>query len=199
MPEQEYAIATSTYRNNAIHDYDEGYIPTIGYICLGKNDTYSIHHDEDWNMYDLQLAVHEGEENGWLVMVYRDGYISKVPVKELLDKDDNATYKRYADAEIVFASIVTDADTVAIGVGDSKGNRYMRFDDVANVSEDKMQGHGITTISTPHNGVYYCDTLPISAVQDTSLKRNVNDKQLGVSLKTNYGQDVRKLFPKIGC
>ncbi len=199
MPEQEYAIATSTYRNNAIHDYDEGYIPTIGYICLDKNDTYSIHHDEDWNTYDLQLAVHEGEENGWLVMVYRDGYISKVPVKELLDKDDNATYKRYADAEIVFASIVTDADTVAIGVGDSKGNHYMRFDDVANVSEDKMQGHGISTISTPHNGVYYCDTLPISAVQDTSLKRNVNDKQLGVSLKTNYGQDVRKLFPKIGC
>ncbi len=197
-PEQEHTIATSTYRNNAIHDYDEGYILTIGYICLCKNNTYSIHHDEDWNTYDLQLAVHENEVNGWLVMVYRDGYISKVPVKELLDKDDNATYKRFADAEIVFASIVTDTDTLAIGVGDSKGNRYMRFDDVKNVIEDKMQGHGISTISTPHNGVYYCDTLPIATVQETSLKRNLNDKQLGVSLKTNYGQDIRKLLPKIG-
>lgn len=197
--EQEYAIATSSYRNNAIHDYDEGYILTIGYICLGKNDTYSIHHDEDWNEYDLQLAVHENEENGWLVMVYRDGYISKVPVKELLDKDDNATYKRYADAEIVFASIVTESDTIAIGVGDSKGNHYMRFDDVKNIVEDKMQGHGVSTITTPHNGVYYCDTLPVATVADTKLKRNVSDKQLGVSLKTNYGQDVRKLFPKIGC
>ncbi len=198
IPEQDYAIATSTYRNNAIHDYDEGYIPTIGYICLGNNATYSIHHDEDWNTYDLQLAVHESEENGWLVMVYRDGNISKVPVKELLDKDDNATYKRYADAEIFFASIVTDADTIAIGVSDSKGNHYMRFDDVKNIIEDKMQGHGTSTIATPHNGVYYCDTLPIATVEETSLKRNVNDKQLGVSMKTNYGQAVRKLFPRIG-
>lgn len=190
-------IATSTKRNNVLHDYEQGFQPTAAFIGFLPHAEYCILKEEDWEDYQLKLAVHHEEADGWLLLVYSDGFVAKISLADLLEKDAKARFKRYADTELLFASIVTDNDTLAIGMLDSKGNRYMRFDDVFNIEETtSMQSHGVTLTKISHEGIYYCDTLPIADV-DASLKRNAGTKTVGIAMKTTYGKIIRELFPKI--
>lgn len=190
-------IATSTKRNNVLHDYEQDYQPTAAYIGFLPHAEYCILKEEDWDDYSLKLAVHPEETEGWLLLVYTDGYVAKIDMTSLLEKDAKARFKRFADAELLFATVATDADTLALGMLDSKGNRYMRFDDVFNIEETtSMQSHGATLIKIPHEGIYYCDTLPIASV-DEGIKRNAGAKSLGISMKTTHGKAIRQLFPQL--
>ena len=63
-------IQTSRLRNNALHDYEEGYRPLTAVICLMGTDEYKVLDDDDWQDYRLKLGVHEDEEEGWLIMEY---------------------------------------------------------------------------------------------------------------------------------
>lgn len=190
-------IATSTKRNNVLHNYDEGYEQAVAFIGLLPHAEYCILKEEDWETYDLKLAVHQEEADGWLFLVYEDGFVAKIDMEKLLEKDARTHYKRFADEKLLFASVVTDADTLAIGMLDSKGNHYMRFDDVAQIEETTtMQGHGTQLAKVSNEGIYYCDSLPIASV-DESLKRNMGTKNLGIVMKTTFGTTIRQLFPTI--
>ena len=123
-------IQTSRLRNNALHDYEEGYRPVTAVICLIDTDEYKLLYEDDWQDYRLKLAVHEDEEEGWLIMVYESGRVCKVSMAELLQRERGRVFKRYAGEKLIFASIATDEDSVCVGFVDSKNNRYVRFDDV---------------------------------------------------------------------
>ena len=56
-------IQTSRFRNNVLHDYEEGYRPVTAVICLMDTDEYKVLDDDDWQDYRLKLAVHEDEED----------------------------------------------------------------------------------------------------------------------------------------
>ena len=75
-------IQTSRLRNNALHDYEEGYRPITAVICLMDTDEYKILDEDDWQDYRLKLAVHEDEEEGWLILVYESGKVCKVSMAE---------------------------------------------------------------------------------------------------------------------
>ena len=48
-------IQTSRLRNNALHDYEEGYRPITAVICLMDTDEYKILDEDDWQDYRLKL------------------------------------------------------------------------------------------------------------------------------------------------
>ena len=58
-------IQTSRIRNNALHEYEEGWRPSSAVICLMGTDEYKVLDEDDWQDYRLKLAVHEDEEEGW--------------------------------------------------------------------------------------------------------------------------------------
>lgn len=89
-------IQTSRLRNNALHDYEEGYRPITAVICLMDTDEYKILDEDDWQDYRLKLAVHEDEEEGWLILVYESGKVCKVSIAELLQRERGRAFKRYA-------------------------------------------------------------------------------------------------------
>ena len=185
-------IQTSRLRNNALHDYEEGYRPRPAVICLMGTDEYKVLDDDDWQDYRLKLGVHEDEEEGWLIMVYESGRVCKVSIEELLQRERGRVFKRYAGEQLIYATIATDADSVCVGFIDGKGNRYVRFDDVVEFEHTKMQAEGTLPMDVPNSGVHYVEVLPISQVP---ILRNINRKTIGCILKTIEGKRCMKVLP----
>ena len=46
--------------------------PVTAVICLMDTDEYKVLDDDDWQDYRLKLAVHEDEEDGWLILGIRE-------------------------------------------------------------------------------------------------------------------------------
>ena len=185
-------IQTSRLRNNALHDYEEGYRPLTAVICLMGTDEYKVLDDDDWQDYRLKLGVHEDEEEGWLIMVYESGRVCKVSIEELLQRERGRVFKRYAGEQLIYATIATDADSVCVGFIDGKGNRYVTFDDVVEFEHTKMQAEGTLPMDVPNSGVHYVEVLPISQVP---ILRNINRKTIGCILKTIEGKRCMKVLP----
>lgn len=185
-------IQTSRLRNNALHDYEEGYRPLTAVICLMGTDEYKVLDDDDWQDYRLKLGVHEDEEEGWLIMVYESGRVCKVSIEELLQRERGRVFKRYAGEQLIYATIATDADSVCVGFIDGKGNRYVRFDDVVEFEHTKMQAEGTLPMDVPNSGVHYVEVLPISQVP---ILRNINRKTIGCILKIIEGKRCMKVLP----
>lgn len=185
-------IQTSRLRNNALHDYEEGYRPVTAVICLLDTDEYKLLDEDDWQDYRLKLAVHEDEEEGWLIMVYESGRVCKVSMAELLQRERGRVFKRYAGEKLIFASIATDKDSVCVGFVDSKNNRYVRFDDVDRFEHEKMQAEGVLPMDVPNAGVHYVEVIPQSKVP---VNRNIGRKTIGCILKTVEGKRCMAVLP----
>ena len=187
-------IQTSRLRNNALHDYEEGYRPITAVICLMGSDEYKVLDDDDWQDYRLKLGVHEDEEEGWLILVYESGKVCKVSIQQLLQRDRGRAFKRYAGEKLIFATIATDADSVCVGFIDGKGNRYVRFDDVDHFEQEKMQAEGMLPMDVPNSGVHYVEVMPQAQVP---VLRNINRKTIGCILKTVEGKRCMEVLPDL--
>ncbi len=185
-------IQTSRLRNNALHDYEEGYRPVTAVICLMGTDEYKLLDEDDWQDYRLKLAVHEDEEEGWLILVYESGRVCKVSMEELLQRERGRVFKRCAAEKLIFASVATDADSVCVGFIDGKGNRYVRFDDVDRLDHNKMQADGVLPMDVPNSGVHYAEVIPIAKVP---ILRNIGRKTIGCILKTVEGKRCMAVLP----
>lgn len=173
-------IQTSRIRNNALHEYEEGWRPSTAVICLMGTDEYKVLDEDDWQDYRLKLAVHEDEEEGWLILVYESGKVCKVSVEELLQRERGRVFKRNADEKLIFASIASNADSVCVGFIDGKNNRYVRFDDVERFGQSGMQGDGTLPMDVPNSGVHYVEVIAINKVP---ILRNIGRKTIGCILK----------------
>lgn len=185
-------IQTSRIRNNALHEYEEGWRPSTAVICLMGTDEYKVLDEDDWQDYRLKLAVHEDEEEGWLILVYESGRVCKVSVEELLQRERGRVFKRNADEKLIFASIATNADSVCVGFIDGKNNRYVRFDDVERFGQSKMQGDGTLPMDVPNSGVHYVEVIAINKVP---ILRNIGRKTIGCILKTVEGKRCLAVLP----
>lgn len=189
------AIQTSRLRNNALHEYEAGWQPIVAVICLIGDDEYKILDDDDWQDYRLKLAVHEDEEEGWLILVYESGHVCKVAMRELLQRERGRVFKRYADEPLIYASIATDDDCVCVGFTDGKHNRYVRFDDVEQYERNTMRAAGTISMDVPNEGVHYVEVVPQKKVADINILRNISRKTLGSMLKTKDGQKCMSILP----
>lgn len=185
-------IQTSRLRNNALHDYEDGYRPVTAVICLMDTDEYKVLDDDDWQDYRLKLAVHEDEEEGWLILVYESGRVCKVSMAELLQRERGREFKRFAGEKLIFASIATDKDTVCVGFVDGKTNRYVRFDDVEKFEHTKMQAEGTLPMDVPNAGVHYVEIISKDLVP---VNRNIGRKTIGCILKTIEGKRCMEVLP----
>lgn len=185
-------IQTSRLRNNALHDYEDGYRPITAVICLQNTDEYKVLEEDDWQDYRLKLGVHEDEEEGWLILVYESGRVCKVSIQELMQRDRGRVFKRYAGEKLIFASIATDDDSVCVGFIDGKGNRYVRFDDIDHFEQAKMQAEGTIPMDVPNAGVHYVEVLNKTKVP---VLRNISRKTIGCILKTVEGKRCMAVLP----
>ena len=141
----EPTIATANKRNNVLWYYEEDFISPLCFLTFSKNNSamltpeYYGAENED----ALTLAIHADEENAWLVLGYADGGLVRIPMKNVLDKDDYKELILAAESELVFATIAKENDVLLTFTADRNGDRSMRLDSVRAISEgSSLQARG---------------------------------------------------------
>lgn len=183
-------ITTSRSRNNVLHDYEPDYKEITAIVCLLDNYEYMLLDDDDWQDYPLKLAIHEDETDGNIVIVYRNGNVSRVPLRDVLKKKRNNHYTRYNEQEIAYATIARDNDMLVYGFTDKRGNRRLRIDEIDRFDDNTLRDGG-QLVSTLFDGLYYCEVLRGEQFEQYNLRKNMPPTDQGHSLTA---MEVRPLI-----
>lgn len=191
-------IATSVIRNNTLHEYDESYEYVEAYIHLSKGHKYMIERQDSYQEYDhmLTLAIHSGETDGYLILVYEDATIVKVPMSRILDKEVNKEYSRYNGANVVFACPARN-DDVLYQAYEYRGETYHRLQDVSTLEELNIGDPGDLLFDVAFDKLLKTDIIP-SERKESLPKRITDRKRLGFTLAKKEGQKSYEILQKLG-
>lgn len=192
----EREIATSQLRPNVVHSWTEGYgVDTVGYLHLLSDNNYILTEEECWrNDVMLSLAIHKDEMDGYLILVFESGRVSRVAVNELLDKKLNKEYKRYSQEKVIFASMAGKDDALLTVMNDIQRRSCYRMDDVECLKVGNMLAKGDFLSVVTTTGVVQCDIIP--AAKKPLLKRihNMKPTNVGANLSAYWGgEELQKL------
>lgn len=193
---KEEKIETSAFRNNVLHNWEDGYEEGIAYLCFIGDDSYEmLDRDSEVDDCRLELIIHDNERDGWLIMQYANGATAKVPVEELLERSWYRVFKRYNGSKLLFASIAVRDDVVVTGLIDGKDNRRLRLDELSQFEECSMQDEGSLPIDVEHLGVHISEVVPKSILPDWATY-NAKRTELGRPIKTQKGEKIMDILLK---
>ena len=155
---------------------------------------YKVLDEDDYQPALLKIAVHEEEEDRWLVMVYDTGRVCRIPVSQLLKRDRDRIFKRSSAAEVVYASIGGQDDMLCLGLTDSKGVRYVRFDDLSAFGQGGMQDDGDCPVDCSFDSLFFAEIVPAVAAQDI---RPTSRKSIGINLRSADAHRCLEAIPGI--
>lgn len=183
-------IFTSQLRNNVLHDFEDGYEDAIGYLGFLSNGKYIYQSDEMWGEEErpLTLVIHESERKNYLICIYEGGYISKIPISEILDKTEGNEYVRCTEKQLVFASIASKNDSIMSILSNSKGEKYIRFDKVSNYEDGRMSDYGTILTGATFEEAIQFEVIPTIEIKD--FKVTSTQKSIGAIIKTSAGKEA---------
>ena len=191
-------IATSSLRNNLLHDYEDGYEYAEAYIHLIPNHKYMMERVDSYqeDSYMLTMAVHNSELDGYLLLVYEDATVCKVPMSRILDKDEGKEYSRFNGAQLVFACPVRKND-ILYQAYEYKGETYHRFQDVADIEEVNIGDSGSLLFDVDFDALIKSDVIP--AEMRDELPKRINDrKRIGYTTAKKEGAKSYAVVEKLG-
>jgi hypothetical protein len=122
----------------------------------------------------LTLAIHGSEVDGYLLMVYEDATVCRVPMNRILDKEEGKEYNRYSGASLVFACPVA-KDDVLYQAYDYRGERIHRFQDVADVEEVNIGNPGQLLFDVDFDSLLMSEIVPLEMKED--LPKSISDRR----------------------
>lgn len=182
---------TGRQRNNVLFDYEEDYIRPVKYLTLYPYGRYEVSDDQTWPSGTFtQIAIHDDETAGYVVLVYRNGNAVRVPMKDVLEK--NSTYPGNDDSELVFASPAGLDNNLLLFLKDEFGNLYYRSESVGKLQEGTMRSKG-KAFTAVNSTVCYCEI--ISQAENVQYARAVNipTTSIGYHLKHLQGTLSQKI------
>lgn len=197
-------IKTSTLRTNVLYDYGEDYRPYVAYLRLLVNGklskiTGSAYYDEDQT--ELALAIYDEEtQNGYLVLGYEDGSVTKVPVRELLRCEDRREYNRNNSSPLVFATIAFDGDGLVSLTREAgrAGRVCVRVDRLDSIEEGRLSDKGQELYNEGlSQETLRFEIIPADELGDVSQLINLDKRNLGKPLATSPAK-IKKALEKCG-
>jgi hypothetical protein len=169
-------IATSKFRNNCLHDYEAEYEHVEAYVHILPNHKYKVEKTDNYKEHEsmLTLAIHGSEVDGYLLMVYDDATVCRVPMNRILDKEEGKEYNRYSGASLVFACPVA-KDDVLYQAYDYRGERLHRFQDVADVEEVNIGNPGQLLFDVDFDSLLMSEIVPLEMKED--LPKSISDRR----------------------
>lgn len=200
-------LKTSTWRDNVLHNWEEGYVQPAGYIYFGEDNTLQLTTEDrsyDYNEDCLQALVFSTKEaeQGFLMMVFDNNRILKVPMTEIVEKDVDRKIPYYKDANLVFTSIATANDALLMHISDSKGNLSRRVVPLSEFDSQHLTSNALPAVQMPGlNAVTACEIVASSALNKFkgSLTRDLSSRQLGYLLHTMAGTDKAEAVFQEDC
>lgn len=197
---QAFSISTSQLRPNIVHSYQEGYGENVvAYLHLLKGNGYILTSEETWRSdVLLSLALREGEENGYLVIVYESGRALRVPMSELLGRTEEREYKRFSQEKTVFACPAAENDGLLIVFRDMQERPAFRMDDVAGLKESNMLSKGEFITSVQVSGVLQCEIIRSEDKSRFERIANLKATNIGPNLTSEWGIPEQQEFKALG-
>jgi hypothetical protein len=140
--------------------------------------------------------VRESELDGYLILVYDDATVCKVPMNRILDKEESKVYSRYAGAKLLFASPVRSGD-VLYQAYESKGDTYHRFQSVDDIKETNIGESGDALFDVVFDRLVKNDVVPKEHI-DELPKRITDRKRIGYTTAKKDGAKCSKAIAKLG-
>lgn len=197
--DSEELIATSKLRSNITENWLEGYgIETTCYLRIMDLQHWRILDDIEWPEGILTLAIHDDETDGYLIIVFEDGKVNKVPMSQLLDKARDNDYMLYSNKKPIFISPAKKDAAILMEYKDDSNKQFFRLDDVALLEDGKMQSAGDTLTDVDFNEVTFCEIIDKQYHQSLQRMHNQKRTSLGWQLFTSYDNQESETFKKIG-
>lgn len=189
----EPSLATSLWRPNVLHNWEDGFKDPAYYIYINRSHSllYSatdLYCEED---YDLSLVVSEAETSGFLLLVFPNREALKIPIAEILEKPQNQLIE-FFDAEPIFASIVTADQGLLVILTDSREGLYQRAIPVSQIDAAHLKSSPELIIDV--NGacnIVACEVIAEEQLQafDNSLSTKISARSIGYTMRCNLNSD----------
>ena len=147
----------------------------------------------------LTLAIHDGDEDKYLVLAYEDGKACKIPVANLLDKEDYQTNARYSDKRLMFAEIASDDDLLMSICTRKHGVECLRFDTISKLAyKETMTSVAEQVCTVPYEKYIQFDIVPAAHKVTFRDNTDLNCKQPGKSLIRSTTDKFYNKLSKLG-
>lgn len=183
-------IATSRHRNNVLHDYEDGYLADIiGYLYFKPSNKFEFSPTDIYIDHEcpLTLAIHEDEAAGFLVMVYDNGEVVRVPMREMLKKSVGKDYNYGNGQRLIFACPVMPDEALLLVMRDGKNNYVYRVERVNNLLQDNINTSGETLFDVEYNGIFHCEVVNKDCMDCFADGMDLPRKQVGYNIKRGAG------------
>ncbi|MCQ2227697.1 MAG: ATP-binding protein [Bacteroidales bacterium] len=187
-------IATGQLRNNVLFNWDEGFEEPIAYLQFLPDSKYQIVNECYADDAELTIAIHEHERNAYLLMAYEDGMVTKVALKEILEKEQYKEFQR-ADAKLAFACPCFDGDILFTVVRAENGLVLYRTDKVSEIEKQNITQTGSVLHDLLEYKIIQADI--VSAVS-ADIYKQIPSRSLGISVVKSDGVELRKQMAELG-
>lgn len=195
---REYEISTSQIRQKKISNGDV--YPSF-YLYLTEGEYYrteSEYGDDDKVMLSLPVLTDDLEEDSWLILVYSDATVLRVPIEEIRGRNEWRTYKRFSDAKLFFAGIGSKYDSLVSVFRGNTSPQY-RCDDIEHIAEGGMQDNGQPLVTCKFQELCYCEIVSRLAI--SGMRPGIYNpvkNTLGITVQAVGGDPERRTLARAG-
>lgn len=184
-------IPTSQWRPNVLHSHEDGFLFPAGYLIFRNDDTVTYCNEDQYceNDADCRLVLSftgEEQKNGYLVMVFGQQRVLKVPLQEIIEKGNNRRNNYRHDQPLLFACIATPGSALLNILTDNKGNLYQRVTPMSEIEAMHLTSAPDRITEVPGtNETIVSEIIAPEAVEtfSNSMRSNLSSRQIGYSLR----------------
>lgn len=192
-------IATSALRSNITENWVDGYgVDTACYLRIQSLGEWCMLDDIEWEDGMATLAIHDEETDGYLVVVYDDGRVNKVPMSQVIDKPRGKHYKMYAHKKPFFVTPARKDAALLTAYEDDKGRQFFRLDDLSLIDDGKMLAAGNLLTDVDFNHLFYCEVVGQPFIDELHRMHNLKRNTLGQQSLTGYGTPEQEVLKRMG-
>ncbi|MDE6453731.1 MAG: ATP-binding protein [Muribaculaceae bacterium] len=188
-------VATSLWRRNVLHDYEDGFVAPACYLYFMADGTvrYSrsdIYLDTD-PACELALAVSPAEASGgWLLLAFDDARAARVPLREVLEKPENTPLRYYDGSALRFAAIGRAGDALMSVLADSNDGLSARCTPLERLDECRLGSAPDRVVGINIARVHAWELVAASAMQGLAnyCVDNLSSRQAGYTMRVRAGQ-----------
>lgn len=201
VPQPAKGLATSMWRPNILHDYEEGYREPMGYIYFTKNNTlyYSsvdTYFDTDPDCI-LALAVPHELADAYLILGFAGESALRVPVADIIARGDNAGQAVNDGQKLMFATLAAEDDLLICLVSDSGNTVWRRAVAVGQMDNSRVGNLPRRLFESPATATVGWEVAE-AAVRDrfaSCMSDRLNSRKYGESLRVKF-DDSRYEFKR---
>lgn len=159
------------------------------YVNIFEDNKYSI----TPQLYSdcLSLGIYDEEQEGSLIVVYATGEISRIPLDELLEKDQWVQNTINNKSRIIFVSPALPGEVLSI-LFHSKNNDYYRFITVDNIDHGTFNTCQRPFYSGPIDEIIECEVLPLTNLNQYKNFLDIDNDKPGADAKKTDGKKAVK-------